>query len=248
MLLQIFVALAAACSLDRIGGNLASDDVGQGGSGGSAPGGSGGADQGGSGSSAGGSTAGTGGAAGTGGTVATGGTGGTAGAGLGGAAGVQIDGHDCSLVYSDSEEPGGRIPVCCSPTSSENTRASALLALINTYRTENGREPLHHDEPLAASMQAHLIHEKQHGFRSEEGTIDAPESVVETPEMRAEACGTSMTAWIYYKGTDSEQDVFDRWKDDPKLDGIILNQNFVRAGVAMRDRVWGILLGKYRAP
>jgi hypothetical protein len=116
--------------------------------------------------------------------------------------------------------------------------------LINAYRTENGIETLDHDERLAASMQAHLIHEKQHGFLSPDDSIDAPESCVETPEMRARACGTSMTAWVYDEGTTSEQVVLDDLISVPELDEIILDQRIVRAGAARLDEVWAILFGE----
>jgi hypothetical protein len=191
--------------------------------------GSGGSSEGGSG----------GGEGGTGGT-AVGGSGGGA-SGSGGGSGGGTTGGTCSLELTGAtgNEPGGQIPVCCAPTSSEKAEIEAVFALLNEHRANNGVPALAYDDKLEAAIQGHCIHMVQHPFFDH----SAPESEVSSPWTRAEMCGTSASGENIAGGQSSPQDVMDSWKSSSGHNANMLDGKFKRVGIGRHGSYWGQIFG-----
>lgn len=199
----------------------------------------GGAGRAGSGSSAAGS-AGT--AAGTGGRSMMGG-GGRAGSGGGPAqAGSGSTGDACSLYREGAtgDEPDGRIPVCCAPTTAEQPFVDEVFMLLNAHRAANGLSALAYDEELEAAVQGHCVHMSLHDFFAHE----APESGVVLPWDRAELCGTTANGENIARGQRTPAEVMTGWTNSSGHNRNMLG-NFRRVGIGYDDngRYWGQLFG-----
>jgi hypothetical protein len=173
---------------------------------------------------------------GSGGSGGSGGNGGTSGSG-----GVDIAGHTCSLSSpgATGNEPGGLIPMCCAPTSSERTLIDSAFELLNAHRVANGVTPLNYDAQLEAAMQGHCVHMATHTFFEHV----APEAPVSSPEERAVLCGTSARGENLAEGYSSAASVMQSWTSSEGHNQNMLNAKFTRVGIGHMDGSWGQLFG-----
>jgi uncharacterized protein YkwD len=202
--------------------------------------------------SAGGNSAGAGG---TGGRVSTGGRGSTGGrssggrsstggrsAGTGGS--VPATPAECSVTLDGAtgDEPGGLIPVCCTPAAAEKTLIEEVFMLLNEHRMANGESALAYDTELESAIQGHCVHMSQHSFFAHE----AEEEGVVTPWDRAELCGTSANGENIAQGQRSAADVMEDWTNSSGHNQNMLSSNFTRVGIGYTadGRSWGQLFGQ----
>lgn len=193
--------------------------------GGGAPNGGSGAPSGGGSTSGGGSPGGGGAPSGGGGTTATGGT---------------IGSHYETLTNPNGtgNEPGGVIPVCCVPSSTEKSGIDQVFTLLNQHRLANGKSALAYDTKLEAAIEGHAHHMALHSFWGH----DAPESAVSSPWVRASLCGTSANGENLGNGYGSPASVMDGWKNSPGHNANMLG-DFSRVGIGKYNTYWGQLFG-----
>jgi uncharacterized protein YkwD len=210
-----------------------------------AGGGTGGA--GGSTGGAGGSTGGAGGSTGGAG-GSTGGAGGSTGgsAGVGGSSGSGGSGATTGAHYETKTnpggsggDPGGMIPVCCVPSSTEKSRITQGFDLLNQHRIANGRNALSYDTELEAAIEGHCHHMVTHGFFDH----TAPESSVSSPWTRANLCGTSANGENIFYGSSSASSAMNAWINSPGHNQNMLSTSFTRVGIGNYNTHWGQLFG-----
>ena len=148
----------------------------------------------------------------------------------------------CSLMLDGAtgNEPGGQIPVCCEPTAEERANIDAMYGLLNDYRVSNGLDALTRDPALEAAMQGHCLHMQQHDFFDH----TAPESVVQSPWIRAELCGTSASAEnIAMNGRGGAEEVMEMWMGSPGHNQNMLSSSATRVGIGNAGSYWGQIFG-----
>ncbi len=203
---------------------------------------------------------GAGGAAGIGGSGGggTSGAGGIAGSGSGGSAGrdggsppsdvgLPADGpvtpppEGCSVTRpgATGKEPGGTIPVCCTPAAVNKTRVDEVFALLNAHRMANGRSALAFDAKLGLAMQGHCQHMATHAFFSH----TAPESTVAGPGTRAGLCGATATGENIAWNQRSPDQVMNTWKNSPGHNSNMLG-SYGRVGIGEFQWYWGQIFGR----
>ena len=148
----------------------------------------------------------------------------------------------CSLAKTGGtgKEPGGLIPVCCTPTASEKTNVNEVFSQLNQYRISKGLRALAYDTKLETAIQGHSIHENLHSFFDH----NAPESVVSSPSARASLCGTSYAGENIAKGATSPTAVMNLWKNSSGHNSNMLNSSFTRVGIGYHNGYWGQLFGR----
>jgi DNA-binding IclR family transcriptional regulator len=152
-----------------------------------------------------------------------------------------VAGHACTLTDPNGtgDEPGGIIPVCCAPSSSEQDDALELFTRLNAHRTANGKPPLTYDEDLEATIQAHLLHQSLHPFAS----WTAPESVVETLGDRAALCGTSTSGGVFVMNVSSASAAMTQWKSNSAYNDMLLSTSHTRVGGGRYQTQWALQFG-----
>lgn len=176
----------------------------------------------------------------------SGGTGGgsTSSGGAGGSeAPVEIvAGHECTVTDPNGtgNEPGGIIPVCCAPTTSEQTAIERVFVLLNQHRQAHGLAPVTYDTDLEAPIQAHCLHMSLHSFYAH----DAPEPSVSSPWPRSWQCGSSASAELIAAGNPTPESVMAAWINSPGHNGHMLNPEFTRVGIGRAAPYWGQMFGR----
>ncbi len=208
--------------------------------GGGSPSGGGGSPSGGGGSPSGGggSPSGGGGSPSGGGGSPSGGGGSPSG---GGGSGGTTTGHYETLTNptGSGSEPGGLIPVCCVPSSTEASLISQGFTLLNQHRLANGISALAYDTKLEAAIEGHTHHMSVHSFFDH----NAPESAVTTPWTRANLCGTSANGENIFWGSSSAQSAMNAWIGSPGHNANMLNGSFKRVGIGNYNTYWGQIFG-----
>ncbi len=207
-------------------------------SGGSVSSSGGGPPNGGGGSPSGGGSTSGGGSPGGGGTLSGGGapSGGGGTTGTGGTTGSHYE--TLTNPNGSGNEPGGVIPVCCVPSSTEKSEIDQVFNLLNQHRLANGKSALAYDTKLEAAIEGHAHHMAVHSFWGH----DAPESAVSSPWVRASLCGTSANGENLGNGYSSPASVMDGWKNSPGHNANMLG-DFSRVGIGKYGSFWGQLFG-----
>ncbi|MDX2023465.1 MAG: CAP domain-containing protein [Deltaproteobacteria bacterium] len=242
------------------GGNPPSGGAGAGGDGSSTAGGrpGGGAGSGGQ-TSAGGNTGGgvngTGGNPGEGGAFGVGGPGGRFGGGgrgggqsgtggsppgMGGSPPVQSEGCAVTKPSASGNEPGGAIPVCCTPGGTDKAMIDEVFSLLNAHRMANGRSALAYDTKLELAMQGHCKHMAQHSFFDH----SAPEGSVSRFTDRATACGASAAGENIAYNQRSASQVMTSWKNSSGHNMNMLSTGYKRVGIGLYQWRWGQIFGR----
>ena len=157
-----------------------------------------------------------------------------------GSGGGSAGGGECSLTLSGAtgNEPGGLIPVCCTPGGDDRALVDELLVLVNEYRAANALAPFTVDPGLEAAMQGHCLHMAEHDFFDHE----APEAAVSTPWVRAELCGSSASAENIAWGSSTAAATLDQWKGSPGHNANLLGDTS-RVGICHSGDYWGMIFG-----
>jgi uncharacterized protein YkwD len=132
-----------------------------------------------------------------------------------------------TIAGASGTEPGGMIPVCCTPSSAQKTEAMQVFTLLNQYRAQMGRGALTYDVKLEASIQGHCEHMRLHGFFDHY----APEPAVKDPFVRAPQCGTGANAENIAVGQQNPAAVMTAWKNSPGHNTNMLNGSWKRVGI-----------------
>lgn len=143
----------------------------------------------------------------------------------------------CSKMIAGATgtEPGGMIPVCCTPSSSEKTEAMQVFTMLNQYRAQMGKGALTYDVKLEASIQGHCRHMALHGFFDHV----SPETAVKDPFVRAPQCGTGANAENIAVGQQTPTAVMTAWKNSPGHNTNMLNGSWKRVGICRSGGYWG---------
>jgi uncharacterized protein YkwD len=184
------------------------------------------------------SNGGSGGGAGTtssGGSSAGGTTAGTTSGTTGGIAGL-----NCRTVYDGGAagDPDGKIPVCCTPTTTQKAQIIEVFNLLNAYRAENGKAALTYDPKLEEALQGHCEHMRLHSFFSH----SAPEPAVSAFTTRATLCGSSASSENLAAGQSSPAAVMQSWKNSSGHNANMLG-NHKRVGICRAGIYWGQVFG-----
>ena len=151
---------------------------------------------------------------------------------------------ECSVTLEGAtgDEPGGLIPVCCTPAAAEKTLIDEVFTLLNEHRMANGKSALAYDNELESAIQGHCVHMSQHSFFAHE----AEEAVVASPSDRARLCGTSASGENIAEGYRGPTDVMEGWINSSGHNRNMLNSNYTRVGIgyAADGRHWGQLFAQ----
>jgi uncharacterized protein YkwD len=151
---------------------------------------------------------------------------------------------ECSVTREGAtgDEPGGLIPVCCTPAAAEKTLIEEVFMLLNEHRMANGESALAYDTELESAIQGHCVHMSQHSFFAHE----AEEAVVANPSDRARLCGTSASGENIAEGYRGPADVMEGWINSSGHNRNMLNSNYTRVGIgyAADGRHWGQLFAQ----
>jgi uncharacterized protein YkwD len=150
----------------------------------------------------------------------------------------------CSVTRDGAtgDEPGGLIPVCCTPAAAEKALIEEVFTLLNEHRMANGESALAYDTELESAIQGHCVHMSQHSFFAHE----AEEAGVVTPWDRAKLCGTAANGENIAQGQRSPADVMEDWTNSSGHNQNMLGSNFTRVGIgyAADGRYWGQLFAQ----
>jgi uncharacterized protein YkwD len=143
----------------------------------------------------------------------------------------------CTKAFTGGSgaEPGGIIPVCCIPTTTQKAEAMAVFNLLNQYRQQMGRSVLTYDVKLEASIQGHCEHMARHDFFDHV----APETSVKDPFVRAPLCGTPANAENIAWNQQTPAAVMTAWKNSPGHNTNMLQTSWKRVGVGRAGAYWG---------
>jgi uncharacterized protein YkwD len=151
---------------------------------------------------------------------------------------------ECSVTRDGAtgDEPGGLIPVCCTPAAAEKALIEEVFTLLNEHRMANGESALAYDTELESAVQGHCVHMSQHSFFAHE----AEEEGVVTPWDRAKLCGTSANGENIAQGQRSPADVMEDWTNSSGHNQNMLASNFKRVGIGYTadGRYWGQLFAQ----
>jgi uncharacterized protein YkwD len=145
-----------------------------------------------------------------------------------------------TLPGATGSEPGGSIPTCCTPSTSEKADIDKVFELLNAHRAANGVAPLTYDPALEAAVEAHCHHSMIHTFFSH----TAPEGAVSTPSIRAAACGGTSSGENLVLGPDKPEYAMMSWQMSPGHEANMLRAQFTRVGIGRWDLCWGQLFGQ----
>ena len=149
-------------------------------------------------------------------------------------------GCSVTLAGASGNEPGGSIPVCCTPAASDKAMIEEVFRLLNAHRVANGRAPLEYDPKLEASIQAHCQHMAEHSFFSH----TAPEAAVASFSARAKACGVAATGENIALQQRSANEVMTSWKNSAGHNMNMLNSAYKRVGIGQYKLRWGQMFGR----
>lgn len=168
--------------------------------------------------------------------------------GTGGAGGAAMppasagEAGQCSLKQSGGvgKDPGGEIPVCCTPAATDKAMIDEVFRLLNAHRAANGVAALTYDPKLEHAIQGHCQHMAQHPFFAHA----SPEAKVASFSTRASLCGTSAAGEnIAYNQRTAEQ-VMNTWKNSAGHNTNMLSKNYRRVGIGQYQLRWGQIFGR----
>lgn len=148
----------------------------------------------------------------------------------------------CSVTKPNAtgNEPGGVIPVCCTPNATDKTMIDEAFALLNAHRMANGRSALAYDTKLEQAIQGHCQHMAQHSFFDH----GAPESSVSKFTDRAQACGASAFGENIAYNQRTAAQVTTGWKNSSGHNMNMLNTSYKRVGIGLSQWRWGQIFGR----
>ncbi len=156
--------------------------------------------------------------------------------------GAAADPGECraTLRGATGDEPGGIIPVCCTPSDEERAQIDEAFALLNEYRAARGLPALVYDRALEETIQGHCRHMAEHTFWGH----DAPERSVASAWTRADLCGASANAENLANGVDTAAEVMALWKASHGHDANMLSENATKVGIGHFAGYWGQIFGR----
>jgi uncharacterized protein YkwD len=148
----------------------------------------------------------------------------------------------CSVTRpgATGKEPGGLIPVCCTPTTAEKSQIDQVFDLLNMHRMRNGVAALTYDPKLEQAIQGHCMHMATHTFFDH----GAPESAVAAFNVRAQLCGAGAAGENIAAGQRSPQDVMTSWINSAGHNRNMLDPSFKRVGIGRYGSQWGQIFGR----
>jgi uncharacterized protein YkwD len=148
----------------------------------------------------------------------------------------------CALTRpgGTGKEPGGVIPVCCTPAADDKLLIAEVFRLLNEHRAANGRSALMYDDKLEAAIQGHCRHMAEHSFFDHQ----APEAAVGAFTARANLCGASASGENIAYNQRTPGDVMDTWIRSSGHNQNMLGANHRRVGICHHQRRWGQIFGR----
>lgn len=160
--------------------------------------------------------------------------------GAGGSGPPPAAGCSVTLPNASGKEPGGAIPVCCTPGASDKAMIDEAFALLNAHRMANGRSALAYDPKLEQAIQGHCQHMAEHTFFAH----DAPEGAVARFTERAKACGASASGENIAYNQRSPAQVMTSWKNSSGHNMNMLSTGYKRVGIGLHAWRWGQIFGR----
>ncbi len=148
----------------------------------------------------------------------------------------------CTLTRpgGTGSEPGGVIPVCCTPAADDKQLIAEVFRLLNEHRAANGRSALMYDDKLEAAIQGHCRHMAEHSFFDHQ----APEAAVGAFTARANLCGASASGENIAYNQRTPADVMNTWIRSSGHNQNMLGANYRRVGICHYQRRWGQIFGR----
>jgi uncharacterized protein YkwD len=137
-------------------------------------------------------------------------------------------------------EPGGVIPVCCTPAVDDKQLIAEVFRLLNEHRAANARTPLTYDDKLEAAIQGHCRHMAEHSFFDHQ----APEAPVGAFTARATLCGASAGGENIAYNQRTPADVMNTWIGSSGHNQNMLSASYRRVGICHYQRRWGQIFGR----